>query len=767
MAVSAAAIAALVAKAAAATLAANTLSKMGGGAAPGVTGLSGLGLQPPPAPIQPSLVGGTFTGAPPSVSVEPQLGVQGAPTTPPPVAPAATTLTQSPQFGIDAFGSTAPAASADIAGVPVGETVQPLAAPAQIATDAQQLAQGVPTGVQQPQPVTAIPQNQAAVEQRIQELQAELDQVKEENIERLQQGTADLEMVREQRTQQAQAQAQAQQQAAGGLFPPGASAPLKGVLLLDLINKLNTGGTPAILQGRDFGAGAAAPQITQEGIAQIAGATAAVNAARAKVSAISDPDTRDAMIDFQTEKIASVFNLPVGDPRIEQIRVLVSRPSDIPDLQTISSDPRLKGLWNAITSGASGEELIDDYVKAQPIFDTINEEKYVAAGGGRELDALVQHVKSNPDQFPAIDPDNLTMNDIEFVNEQLPFNTGFEPGEQAYRIGDSGIAAIKTSQLLRRRHGITTEKTAEAIAAERAERGVAQEFQTGITILTPDGRRRFSFDGGRTIREGGQDIPTPDGSVKLGLAREGVSPEDLLGKRSPKEFAKLREQEIKIREFKSMSDRTKTLFSEEALSNPGRIASAVNSLVNQAEGLAKLSGKTFQIGEKEVTAAEMRKVVEDRNANLIRNTWGLGRTASDQARIQSAIVGLAFAAAAAAEQTGKDVSDRDVERFTKRIGENADPQIFAQVLTDLERDMLSGFEARHTVLTHGIEGAPPFPEDLRELFSDVAPAAAQTGNRFETSSFDELMEFNTPEAARQLSEQEKQQVRERLQQLGF
>jgi len=73
-------------------------------------------------------------------------------------------------------------------------------------------------------------------------------------------------------------------------------------------------------------------------------------------------------------------------------------------------------------------------------------------------------------------------------------------------------------------------------------------------------------------------------------------------------------------------------------------------------------------------------------------------TAIGSAEAQSAVVSLAFSAAAASSQTGRDVSDRDVARFIREIGGSIDdPKAFEKVIKSFVKRIGTSIKIRDKV----------------------------------------------------------------------
>ena len=149
----------------------------------------------------------------------------------------------------------------------------------------------------------------------------------------------------------------------------------------------------------------------------------------------------------------------------------------------------------------------------------------------------------------------------------------------------------------------------------------------------------------------------------------------------------------------------------EVVSAAGGIARAVNSLRSTAEGLLRSSGVPISVGGETATVDQLLN--EENYRDVLQE---LGVTNS---QVRSRMIGLAFAAAAAAGQTGRGVSDRDIELFIRRIGDSADPTATINVLKDLIEEADLRFQ-------DSVENATgKRPGSIREEVSERQNAALQ------------------------------------------
>lgn len=166
------------------------------------------------------------------------------------------------------------------------------------------------------------------------------------------------------------------------------------------------------------------------------------------------------------------------------------------------------------------------------------------------------------------------------------------------------------------------------------------------------------------------------------------------------EARNLRQAEVSTRQFINTTRDALNLLQEQPDVNTfmGRAAGIVNDLQQEAGGFARGLGLEF---DSEVLDPSAHKETFDQ----------LG---IDNARMRSLITSLAFQSAAASGQTGRSVSDRDVQRFIQEIGaSSADPRAFSQVLRDVAsrtaRNFQTNFEVRTGQQLEGDFGVDDLP----------------------------------------------------------
>lgn len=196
-----------------------------------------------------------------------------------------------------------------------------------------------------------------------------------------------------------------------------------------------------------------------------------------------------------------------------------------------------------------------------------------------------------------------------------------------------------------------------------------------------------------------QNVVFPDGSVEMVDLNDPVAAQDaaerggqrfakrqqaatvgeLTQSARSKQIAGLQEREIAFEQVKQTANALKTLIKENpaSLGSSGALSRTATSMAAQAENLARLAGvevnASLDPADYEMAFEQVRESLPSRVA----------QTAIDSAIVRSNITSLAYAAAAASGQEGRDVSNRDVERFILEIGgATGSPETFIGVLDD-------------------------------------------------------------------------------------
>ncbi len=198
------------------------------------------------------------------------------------------------------------------------------------------------------------------------------------------------------------------------------------------------------------------------------------------------------------------------------------------------------------------------------------------------------------------------------------------------------------------------------------------------------------------------------------------------------ELAKLDEAEIGSRQSIQGAFKLRQAVLEggpSVLAAPGVLSGLAQGFVSQTLGFAQLIGVDIDSFESGASAEDAGSKADSIFAEI-------DRAGTINAEIRSAIVNLAFAAAAASGQTGRGVSDRDYERFVRELGAGASkPAVFASVLTKFAQRQGDNFSTRFKVKMRRIPGrGQETPPDLfKEIFgvsgASAAPAAGDQSRR--------------------------------------
>lgn len=157
----------------------------------------------------------------------------------------------------------------------------------------------------------------------------------------------------------------------------------------------------------------------------------------------------------------------------------------------------------------------------------------------------------------------------------------------------------------------------------------------------------------------------------------------------------------------------------EVLGAPGGLAAVINNFVAQGQGFINL---TRQLGDPFKFFRDGNEVSEDTLKDATRYSSIFEELSISNAEVQSAFVSLAFNMAAAAGQSNRSVSDKDVEKFLREIGAGRnDPVVFASVLRKAvarsERASYDAFKAITGVYPKGASTPVlPIPKmDMKDL----------------------------------------------------
>ena len=262
----------------------------------------------------------------------------------------------------------------------------------------------------------------------------------------------------------------------------------------------------------------------------------------------------------------------------------------------------------------------------------------------------------------------------------------------AYKAQNPSASTSKTEYerlLSAKDAAVTAGDTARAAAIDQrilkltnipARQGTQSE---AVNLVLPDGMSatgRERPDGTLEMLTDSGYKPVPPGTRLIGMTATGT-PSDLGVTR--KDQAGLRDQRIATRQALGViDDITKQVRGKpELLSASGWLTRTADTVLAQAEGLAALTGVNLSASRDPGSyAEEFRKI---------------GGPAAQSAQLQSAIVNLSYAAAAASGQTGRDVTDKDVARFVREIGANTgSPDTFIAVLDALKQRLDRNYRIR-------------------------------------------------------------------------
>jgi len=182
---------------------------------------------------------------------------------------------------------------------------------------------------------------------------------------------------------------------------------------------------------------------------------------------------------------------------------------------------------------------------------------------------------------------------------------------------------------------------------------------------------------------------------------------------SGKQQVDLQEFEIATRQALSTANELKNTVAEtpEALGASGELTKTLEGWANQARNFANITGV-------EVAASLDPNKYDFEKA-------GIG---SQNAVLKSNAVKLAFAAASASGQTGKSVSDKDVERFLEQIGAGLQsPKQFSRVIDSFTNGLKKDFRIRYNVIN-----GKPFTGTLDENGGQTSAVKANIGGTIYT-----------------------------------
>jgi hypothetical protein len=224
------------------------------------------------------------------------------------------------------------------------------------------------------------------------------------------------------------------------------------------------------------------------------------------------------------------------------------------------------------------------------------------------------------------------------------------------------------------------ERELNATAAS-TDRDIAQmvDSQGELTTIMEDGQGNFFDLDNNPIR-------IPQGFKVLESATLSGAREDLGLGASARES--LEGSEIAVRQFLATGEDALKMLKD---------SPDVNTFVAKAAGIAiGLEQEAKALGRS--LGLESEKVTELTSSDEYDATFR--ELGINENRTKGLITSLAFQAAAASGQTGRDISNRDIERFIVEIGGNAsNPEAFRASLVDVMERSVRNFKTKYSVLT--------------------------------------------------------------------
>jgi len=231
----------------------------------------------------------------------------------------------------------------------------------------------------------------------------------------------------------------------------------------------------------------------------------------------------------------------------------------------------------------------------------------------------------------------------------------------------------------------------------------AGQFFTAIR--TKEGIFRQAVDNDGRIKQ----VPVNSEDIRPVSTQQAVGLGDLQpGKTEQKE---IRDQEVAAQTLMSTISTTLDLLEENPDINTfvARTASFVNDMQQEAIAVARLMDA-------------------DIDANLLDPAGyekEFDKLGIENARMRSLITSLAFQAAAASGQTGRAISNKDIERFITEIGaSSSDPRAFSQVLVDVASRTIDRIKLNRLLRTgEQVEGDFGLSELSKRITKDAPKAA--------------------------------------------
>ena len=224
---------------------------------------------------------------------------------------------------------------------------------------------------------------------------------------------------------------------------------------------------------------------------------------------------------------------------------------------------------------------------------------------------------------------------------------------------------------------ITGEKIAEVSASKEASQNIVQVYPENGDPFSAliDKFGNFKDFRGNKITLGEGDRVVKDSTLSGSAEEMGIT---------SNEAEDMRDAEISTTNFLDTVDDALSMLNKSPDINT--LVAGGASIVNNLQQEAAAIGRSFGV--------EINEAMLDPSMHA-ESFDGLG---IDNQRIRSIVTSLAFQAAAAAGQTGRSVSEKDVRRFIEEIGSaSSDPRAFEAVLKDVARRTVRNFSNQYRI----------------------------------------------------------------------
>ncbi len=368
-----------------------------------------------------------------------------------------------------------------------------------------------------------------------------------------------------------------------------------------------------------------------------------------------------------------------------------------------------QGLFAGFVPGFQNRRQQDQLIaRFDPIRQVLQERTGAMAGPGAEF---IQQISSDPASFAQL------MQNPGQLQTLMQLNQMAQPQEQqgtGFATLDEINATFEQAQKFRQ----AGDETRFNILMQRVNDMVGGDVDPDldlVQLVTDDSFETIQTDGqGNFFDLAGEPVQVPPGSQIVESASFSGARQDVIGQN---EARALRDRQVAATNFISTVGNTIELLKEQPNLNTfvARAAAVVKDLKQEGIALANELGMDFDTSV--LDPASHAEQFDD-----------LGIT---NRRIQSLITSLAFQAAAANNQTGRDISNQDVQRFIGEVGANAAaPDAFAAVLQDVATRTVDNFRNDFEIRNDGQEFEGDF--GLSEIFGTETPvrsgaAAAGTG----------------------------------------